>query len=357
MVSSQFFERARPSRRSVMKAAGAGAMVAATGAAVASSANADTPSPRLADGDLITRTIPRTGEEVPAIGLGTFMTWDILPEHPRDDLRETLETHWAGGGRVVDTSVLYGMPEENIGEFASELGVVDEMFVTAKTWTTGEYLSDPSHVQAQFEQTRERLSREQIDVLQVHNCVNPEMNLAIMRQFQEEGLVRHLAITHHDSAYHQVIEGWMNSGDVDFVQVRYSIFDRTVEERILPAAADNGVAVLVCMPLEKARLHDLVSDRDVPEWAAEELGCENWSQFFLKWILGNPDVTVVLPGTGTPAHVAENVGAMRGPIPDDKQRKRMRKYMEEEVPGFADINSAPWYPGKTYDKGLVQLPS
>ncbi|SMD25223.1 aldo/keto reductase [Lentzea albidocapillata] len=301
---------------------------------------------------MITRRIPKSGELVPAIGLGTFMTFDKRPGAPRDHLREVLRRFHTGGGRVVDTSPLYGLSEVSVGDFAAGLGITGELFITNKTWATGEYLGDDSHARRQFEQSLNRLWRDRIDVVQVHSLVNVDAVLPVLRAWKRDGRIRYLGVTHHMSSYVPFLEQYVRDGDLDFVQVSYSIRNRVAEERLLSLAADHGTAVMVNMPLEKARLPHLVRDHRLPGFAAE-IGATTWSQFFLKWILGHPAVTVALPATTNPDHAVDNLAAMRGPLPDQRMRDRMVRHMET-IPGFDQLLSTPWYPGKSFD-GLVRL--
>ncbi|GLW07055.1 oxidoreductase [Microtetraspora sp. NBRC 13810] len=340
-----------PSRRAVVRAGvtGAGALFAAAAVGGPAAGAAASPAPR----GLITRRIPGTDVSIPAVGLGTFMTWDKRPEIDRRPLRQVLKTFYDNGGRVVDTSALYGTSETNLGEAAAALGIADELFVTGKSWTTGDYLNEPSHAEAQFAQTVRRLGRNP-DVLQVHSLTNAEMNVPILRRWKQEGRIRFLGVTHHVIPYYPALENWVRTGDVDFVQLRYSIFMREAERRILPAAADTDTAVMVNMALEKDRLHRIVRNRRVPEFAREELGVQNWAQFFIKFVLGHPAVTCVLVATGNPEHMAQNIGALRGPVPTGSQRRQMVKYMEG-VPGFSEIGNTPWYPGRTWNQGVVRL--
>lgn len=346
-------EQPGTSRRSVFKAAGLTAMagMAATGAAQASAARQPDAAPE--GGGVITRPVPSTGERVPAVGLGTFMTFDKRPGRSRENLRQVFERFWRAGGRVVDTSPLYGLSEVTVGDFAADLGVTNQLFLTNKIWGTGEYLGDFSHARRMLQQSGTRLWRERIDVVQVHSLVAVETNVPILRHFKKEGLIRFLGVTHHDPVYYPAIEFWLANGNLDFVQVHYSIQHRVVEERILPMAADRGVAVMVNMPLEKARLHKIVERHRLPGFAAE-FGARNWAQFFLKYVISHPAVTVAIPATTNPDHLAENVGALRGPLPDERMRRRMVQHMET-IPGFRELQDMPWYPGKTFD-GLVTNP-
>lgn len=350
----------QPSRRTVLKAAGLTALAASAaggaqaaaqshgGAAVSSSAEVPT-----SGGRLITRAIPSTGERVPVVGLGTFMTFDRHLDRPRKDLRQVLHEFHAGGGRVLDTSPLYGLSEANVGEFASAIEIGNSLFLTNKTWATGEYLSDPSHAERQLRQSMHRLSRTRLDAVQVHSLTNVEMIMPMLVSWKRENRIRYLGVTHHDPAYYPIIERWIRTGDLDLVQVHYSIQCRDVERTLLPLTAEHGTAVMVNMPLEKARLHKIVEGRPLPALAVE-LGCANWAQFFLKYVISRPEVTCVLPATTKPAHLAENLGAMHGELPDERARRQMVRLMEK-IPGFTGLQSMPWYPGKTFD-GLVRLP-
>lgn len=304
--------------------------------------------------DTITKAIPSTNEKVPAIGMGTFLTFDVLREQPRDHLQQVMQRFRENGGRMIDVSPLYGMSEVNVGEFAAALGMTDDLFITNKIWATGEYLGDDSQALRQLEQSMKRLSRDRIDAMQVHSLVNVEMIVPILREWQQEGRIRYVGVTHHDlPLYAAPIESWIGKGNLDFVQIRYSIFERGAEERILPAAADQGTAVLVNMPFEKARLFEVVQGQPLPDFASE-IGCENWAQFFLKYVISHPAVTCAIPATTNPDHVAENLGALRGSLPDNEMRIRMVRHMES-LPSFGKLAQMPWYPGKQFN-GLVRLP-
>lgn len=337
---------AKPSRRSVIKAAG----VTALGASLA--AGATGVSGAADRSGVLWRTIPSTGERVPAIGLGTFMTFDRWDHLPREDLRTVLRDYWAAGGRVIDVSPLYGLSEKNIGEFTRELGVNERMFVSNKLWATGPYLNNDSLAVAQRDQSLAQLGRDNLDVVQVHNVVAPEMQIPVLRRWKAEGRIRMLGITHHDQLYYPVIEHWIRTGDLDFVQIHYSIQYRGVEERLLKLAQDHGTGVMAHMALEKARLHDLVGDRRLPE-VAKDIGAATWAQFFLKYVLSHPAITIVMQTTQNPAHLADNLAAMRGPLPDRWERREMVRAMER-IPGFRELQTRPWYPGKTFD-GQVRL--
>jgi aryl-alcohol dehydrogenase-like predicted oxidoreductase len=304
--------------------------------------------------ELITKEIPRTRERVPAIGMGTFLTFDVLENQPRDNLREVMRRFWEGGGRMIDVSPLYGRSEENLGEFAPALGMTDELFIANKIWATGRYLGDDSQAMQQFEQSLQRLSRQRMDLMQVHSLVNVDIILPLIKELKQAGRVRYAGITHHEMPlYNAPMQRLIETGDLDFVQLRYSIFERSVEERILPVATDQGVAVLVNMPFEKARLFEVVRGQPLPDFA-RKMGCENWAQFFLKFVISHPAVTAAIPATTNPDHAAENISALRGPLPDNEMRTRMIRHMES-LPGFDRVGTTPPYPGKQF-AGLVSLP-
>jgi diketogulonate reductase-like aldo/keto reductase len=343
------------SRRTTLKIIGLGAASAVIPSMLKGYENqAQGQTPPVKSSELITKEIPRTKERIPAIGLGTFLTFDVLKNQPRNNIQQVLRRFWEGGGRTVDVSPLYGMSEVNVGEFARELGITNNLFITNKVWATGEYLGDRSQAQRQFEQSLKRLSRDRLDLLQVHSLVNVDIMLPLLKEWKQVGKIRYVGVTHHEMPlYSPAMLNWIEKGDLDFVQIRYSILERGAEERILPAAAERGTAVLVNMPFEKARLFQLVRGQQLPDFA-REIGCENWAQFFLKYAIAHPAVTAAIPATTNPDHMTQNLGAMRGVLPDKAMRTRMVKYIQS-LPGFDKLAQMPPYPGKQF-AGLVSLP-
>jgi diketogulonate reductase-like aldo/keto reductase len=333
------------SRRNVLKALGLGT-VALAFPELLQSASAWAQS-----ADIALKPIPRTGEKVPAVGLGTHMAFDVKPGKPREHLREVIKIFYDGGGRVIDTSPLYGMAEVSIGDYATALGITRQLFIADKIWVTGEWLGDDSHAQQQFRRSMERLWRDQIDLMQCHSLVNAGTVVRVMQEWKKDGRIRYLGVTHHQPSYFGLIAPWVEKGALDFVQVRYSLATRLAEERILPAAMDSGTAVMVNMPFEKARLFKIVKGRPLPDFAGE-IGCETWAQFFLKWIISHPAVTCAIPATTNPKHQADNIAALKGPLPDKEMRSRMLKHMET-IPEFDKVGKMPVYPGKTFD-GVVR---
>jgi aryl-alcohol dehydrogenase-like predicted oxidoreductase len=343
----------RPNRRRLLQAGGIGAAVTVVGAgALAAALTSEPAAPAIPLGDDGThRPIPGSDISVPAVGLGTFQTFDALPEDARAVRVEVMRRFWAEGGRVVDVSPLYGTSEENIARYAVPAGISDEMFLTNKIWSTGEHLWDESYARRSLETSMRRLSRTApIDVMQCHSLVNVETVVPMMHAWKQEGRIRRIGVTHHDPAYYGPLAHWVRSGGIDVVQVRYSMAERRAEDVILPLAAERGIGVLVNMPLEKGRLHDFVGDRRLPDFAAD-LGIRTWSQYFLKWVLGHPAVSVALAATADPEHVADNMAAARGPLPDASMRARMLEHLRA-MPGFDAVTRQPWYPGKRYP-GLV----
>ena len=302
---------------------------------------------------VLTRTVPKTGEALPALGLGTFLTFDLLPGAPRDDLRSVVQRYWEAGVRVLDTSPLYGSGESTAGDFVTALGINQQLFIANKLWTTGDFLADESHALASFEQSQQRLWRQRFDLMQCHSLVNVDVTVPLLNVWKKEGRTRHVGVTHHENDYHDVLAAWLARGNVDFLQVNYSIFNRAAEQRLLPVAQERGVAVLVNMAQEKGRLHKVVQGQPLPPMA-REIGAESWAQFFLKWVISHPAVTCCLSATSNPAHAAQNVGALRGALPDKALRERMVRHMET-IPGFNQIASMPWYPDKQAQyQGLIR---
>ncbi|XIA67012.1 aldo/keto reductase [Bradyrhizobium sp. TZ2] len=278
-------------RRFLGAATAMGAVVATAmpGTRGISTANAQVPvdgaSPSPVAGPVLNRTIGRTNESLPALGLGTFLTFDLLPGRNRDALREVTKRYVDAGVRVIDTSPLYGTSEVSVGGFLSEMGVTDRMFISNKIWSTGDYLADESHALASMEQSRLRLWRDKIDVLHCHSLVNVDAIVPLLRAWKKEGRICYVGASVHENDYHQILAGLIDKDLLDFVQVNYSIFNRNAEARILRSAMDKGIGVLTNMPLEKGRLHKIIEGRPLPDFA-REIGVENWAQFFIKWAMG-----------------------------------------------------------------------
>jgi diketogulonate reductase-like aldo/keto reductase len=302
----------------------------------------------------IMKSARRLRESLPAIGLGTFLAFDRLPGEPREDLEAVMRQFCDAGGRVVDTSPLYGMGEVNVGDLAAKLGVNDQLFITNKIWSTGEYLGDRSHAQRSLEISLQRLWRKQMDAMLCHSLVNAGTVVPLLKEWRTAGLIKYAGVSHHEALYFTELANWVENGDLDLVQAHYSIAVRDAEQRILPAAAERGMAVMVNMPFEKGRLFELVKGRALPGFA-HEIGVQSWGQYFLKWIVSHPAITCALPATANPRHAADNMGALRGPLPDQAMRIRMLRHMES-IPGFGAVSRTAPYPGRKYP-GVIERAS
>lgn len=272
---------------------------------------------------LLARRIPKTGEAIPAVGLGTWQVFDVAGDATElAQAKETLRTFVALGGRIVDSSPMYGSSESVTGQLAQELGVQSKLFVATKVWTSGRQAGI-----RQMEDSMRKLRIERLDLMQVHNLVDAKTHLATLRDWKKSGRVRYLGVTHYNAGGHAELERFIEPGDIDFVQVNYSLAEPDAERRLLRAAADSRTAVLVNRPFAEGAMFRRVKGKPLPEWAAA-IGCASWAQFFLKWILAHPAVTCAIPGTRDPKHVADNLGAAAGPLPDETMRRRMSTYFE-----------------------------
>ncbi len=272
---------------------------------------------------MLTRPIPSTGERLPAVGLGTWRTFDVGPTAAeRAPLAEVLRRFVALGGRVIDSSPMYGTAETVVGDLTAELGLQTSLFVATKVWTSGRDAGV-----AQMEHSLRRLRLARLDLEQVHNLLDWRTHLRTLRQWKDAGRIRYLGVTHYVAGAHAELERVIQSEPLDFVQVNYSLAEREAERRLLPLARDRGVAVLVNRPYAEGALFQRVRGRTLPPWAAD-LGCATWGQFFLKWILGHPAVTCVIPATDKPEHLADNMAAGAGAVPDAAARDRMAAHLE-----------------------------
>jgi diketogulonate reductase-like aldo/keto reductase len=270
------------------------------------------------------RKIPKTGEALPAIGLGSWQTFDVgAAASERSAQREVLKLFIEQGGRVVDSSPMYGESESVIGDLAADLGVTGKLFVATKVWTSGR----ESGIR-QMEQSFQRLRTKKMDLMQVHNLVDWKTHLKTLRDWKAQGRIRYLGITHYTESAYDDLAQVMEYEDIDFVQFNYSIISRAAEQRLLPLAQEKKIAVLVNKPFEKAGLFDKVRGKELPPWAAD-IDCASWAQFFLKFILGHPAVTCAIPATSKPKHLLDNMQAGLGRLPDAATRERMARLIRE----------------------------
>lgn len=270
---------------------------------------------------IIERTIPASGEKIPAIGMGTWQTFDVGNRaSERSSLEEVLKLFVETGGKLIDSSPMYGSAEEVVGELAAKLDLHPSLFMATKVWTTGEEKG-----RQQMQQSMDLLKVSTLDLMQVHNLVDYKKHLNTLRAWKEEGKVRYIGITHYTtSAYPDLIQA-MKEFPVDFVQFNYSIQTREAEDSILPFAADQGVAVIINRPFEEGKVFSRTKGKDLPAWAAD-FDCHSWSQFFLTYIISHPAVTCAIPATANLKHLKDNMSAGRGSLPDEAGRKKMVDY-------------------------------
>jgi aryl-alcohol dehydrogenase-like predicted oxidoreductase len=277
---------------------------------------------------MLTRTVPSSGEKLPVIGLGTWRAFDVdLTTDNRRQLEEVLSLFVKLGGRVIDSSPMYGRAEEVIGELTAALGIRDKLataspyggglFLATKVWTHGKENGIKS-----MEHSMALLRTKRIDLMQVHNLLDVHTHLATLREWKQQGRIRYLGITHHEAGAFPDVEKITRSEKLDFLQINYSLMEREAEERVLPLAQERGVAVIVNRPFGAGDLFGKVRSKPLPDWATE-FDCRSWAQFFLKWIVGHPAVTCAIPATDKPGHLEDNMGGGVDRLPDEKLRRRM----------------------------------
>jgi aryl-alcohol dehydrogenase-like predicted oxidoreductase len=266
---------------------------------------------------IIERAIPSSGERLPAVGLGTAYVFDDDNEQTRGAAAQVLTALLGSGGRLIDTASSYGDAEIVLGKAIADAGSRDKIFLATK-------LERPD--KAELSRSLARLKTAKVDLLQFHNVGNPSQSLSQFRDWKAQGVCRYIGITSTFHGDFGAIEAVLRREKPDFVQVDYSLDDREAERRILPLAADVKAGVLTAIPLGRGRLFRAVRGRELPEWAREFAG--SWGQFFLKFLLADARVTAVIPGTSNPAHMTDNLGAMRGRLPNADERKRMIAFVE-----------------------------
>ncbi len=293
--------------------------VLAGGAALAASALA-LPL-RAQSQQILMRAIPSSGETISAVGLGTWITFNVGNDPVlRDECAAVMAAFFEDGGRMIDSSPMYGSSQPVIGYGLAKLGA-PPVFSADKVWTS-------SDGPAQIEQSRQYWGVPRFDLLQVHNLLAWQEHLKTLYAMKEAGQLRYVGITTSEGRRHDLFEQIMRSEPLDFVQLTYNIVDREVEERLLPLARDRGMAVIINRPFQQGGLTRKLAGEPLPDWAAE-IGAASWAQFILKFILSHPAVTVVIPATTRVDHVRENLAAATGPLPDEAMRRRMADYVEQ----------------------------
>lgn len=266
--------------------------------------------------NILRKPIPSTGEEIPAVGLGSWITFNVGNDMAlRDQCADVVSAFFNAGGRMIDSSPMYGSAQDVIGYCLDKLGAHDRVFSTDKVWTSGDGA-------AQIAETEKRWNTKKFDLLQVHNLLGIDDNLSLLFEMKNEGKLRHVGVTtSHGRRTEDLIAVMMNER-LDFVQVTYNPVDRKVEEYLLPLAYDRGIAVIVNRPFRGGSLTQRLAGEPLPEFAAE-LGVESWAQLILKYLIAHPAVTCPIPATTNPAHAAENMRACLGPMPDEKMREQI----------------------------------
>lgn len=266
----------------------------------------------------LARPAPSSGQALPVIGMGTWLTFDVgngAAERARR--REVLQAFFAAGGTLIDSSPMYGRAESVVGDLLAERSAAAPVFAATKVWTSGRAAGE-----RQMRDSLRLWQRPRIDLMQIHNMVDWETHLPTLRQWQGEGRIRYIGITTSHGRRHDVLEGVLRRERFDFVQFTYSLADRSAEQRLLPLALERGVAVIVNRPFDGGALVQRLSPQPLPSWAAS-IGCASWAEICLKWIVSHPAVTCAIPATTRPDHMRENMAAARGPMPDTSLRRRI----------------------------------
>ncbi|WP_336233351.1 aldo/keto reductase [Thalassospira sp. CH_XMU1458] len=266
--------------------------------------------------EVLQKQIPSTGEEIPAVGLGSWITFNVGQDiELRNQCADVMSAFFDAGGRMIDSSPMYGSAQDVIGYGLDKLGARDRVFSTDKVWTAGDGAE-------QIAETSDRWKIEQFDLLQVHNLLGINENLPLLFRMKDEGQLRHVGVTTSHGRRTEDLIAVMKNERLDFVQVTYNPIDRKVEDYLLPLAYDRGIAVIVNRPFRGGSLTERLEGQPLPEFAAE-LEVKSWAHLILKYLIAHPAVTCPIPATTKPAHAAENMAAATGPLPDDKMREQI----------------------------------
>jgi len=270
------------------------------------------------------RTIPSSGEKIPAIGLGTWRTFDAGNDaNKRIQLKEVLTVLTRDGASVIDSSPMYGSSETVVGDLSEALQARPSLYLATKVWTSGKQ-AGIEQMDASFRKMKTKV----MDLMQVHNLVDAKTHLKTLYDWKAQGKVRYIGITHYLPSAFDEMARLIQNEKLDFIQCCYNIRVPDAEKYLLPLAKDKGVAVLINRPFEEGALFNYVEGKSLPSWS-KEMQIKSWAQYFLKFILSNHAVTCVIPGTSNPQHLAENIQAGNGHLPDEKTRKRMAEHFRD----------------------------
>ena len=279
-----------------------------------------------APGRMLQRKIPATGELLPVVGLGTWQTFDVSPSAAvRAPLKEVLQQFVNLGGKLIDSSPMYGESEVVVGDLAAQLNLAKELFMATKVWTQGREAG-----MTQMETSMHEMRSKPLDLMQIHNLVDWQAHLKTLRDWKAAKRIRYIGITHYLVSAQDNLEKIMRTEPLDFVQLNYNITTREAANRLLPLAQEKNIAVIVNRPFESGSLFSAVKDKPLPEWAAE-FDCVSWGQFFLKYILGHPAITCVIPATSKVKHLTDNMQAGYGRLPDTVTRTRMEQLIQKLI--------------------------
>lgn len=261
-----------------------------------------------------TRPIPSTGEKLPVIGMGTWQTFDVADPTP---LEEVLTVFSELGGKLLDSSPMYGKSEQVAGGLIGKLGLRDKLFIATKVWTKGK-----AEGIAQMEASMKKLRAKPIDLMQVHNLVEVGAHLDTLRGWKKDGIVRYLGVTHYTASQHEAVAKLVASETLDFLQINYSVGEREAEDKLLPLAKDRGVSVIANRPFAGGELFKKLREKPLPAWV-KEIDCESWAQVLLKFVVSHPAITCAIPATSKVTHLRDNMKAGHGAMPDEAMRKRI----------------------------------
>jgi diketogulonate reductase-like aldo/keto reductase len=292
--------------------------LAASGAASVIPASAST-----ATGPVLTRAVPSTGERIPAIGMGTWITFNVGRDRQRRDQRtKVMQAFFDLGGGMIDSSPMYGSSEDVIGYGLKRIANTKALFSATKVWTVLRALGV-----RQMNASRELWGVERFDLMQIHNMLDWDAHIDTLKDWKAQGRIRYIGMTTSHGERHDAMAKVMAAQPLDFVQFTYNILDREAERRLLPLAAERRLAVIANRPFRQGALIDAVKRHKLPAWASE-IDCANWAQFLLKFIVSHPAVTCAIPATSRVDHMHENMGALHGRLPDQAMRRRMIRYVE-----------------------------